>query len=208
MPAEKGAQLIVEAVLKEASDESAQIIAAAGKEAKALLDAARLAAKEEVDREMGEARVQGKLVYEEVLAEGRMKAKREALQKKEELLNVVFEKAEDKLRTYASSGKYKESILDLTVAACKKLGSEDMVIYANEKDLVKLQKSEGKIAKAVAPYSVVNLSFGAPIKTVGGVRASTRDGKVEIDDTFEGRLKREFDPLRVKVARILFEGFK
>ena len=30
------------------------------------------------------------------------------------------------------------------------------------------------------------------------------DGKIEIDDTFEGRLKRGFDSLRVKAARILF----
>ena len=68
MPAEKGARLIVEAVLKEASDESAQIIAAAEGEAKALLDAERLAVKEESDLETKEARVRGKLVYEEVLA--------------------------------------------------------------------------------------------------------------------------------------------
>ncbi len=208
MATERGAQLIVEEILKEASDKSAQIITAAKKEAKTLLDTARFTAKEEEDREIKEARARGKLIYDEVLAEGRMKAKRETLQKREELLNDVFKKAEDKLRAYVSSKKYKESILGLTIAACKKLGSEDIVIYANKRDLGTLRKFKDDIARSAVRGGMVEISFGDPIQTIGGVRVSTRDGKVEIDDTFEGKLKREFDSLRVKVARVLFEGSK
>jgi V/A-type H+-transporting ATPase subunit E len=208
LAAERGAQLIVEEILKEASDKSAQIIAAAKKEAKTLLDAARFRAKEEEDREAKEAHARGKMIYEEVLAEGRMRAKRETLQRKEELLSEVFKKAEDELRAYASSKDYKESVVNLAIAACKKLGSDEIVIRANKRDLGLLRKFENQIAKSVVHGGVVKISFGDPIQTIGGLRVSTRDGKMEIDDTFEGRLKREFDSLRVKVAKVLFEGSK
>jgi len=202
LPNEEGAQRIVEEILEEASDKSAQIIADAKKTAKKLLDAARSKAKEEEDRSIKEARVRGKQVYDEVLAEGRMKAKRETIQRKEEILNEVLKKAEQRLRAYASSKKY--DVVNLAIDACKKLDSEDVVIHANKRDSQKLQKSKGKIAQSIARGGTAKISFGKPINAVGGVRVSTRDGKVEIDDTFEGRLKRRFDPLRVKVARTLF----
>lgn len=202
MPDEKGAQLIVEEILEEASDKSAQIIADAKKEAKKLLDAARLKAKEEEDRAIKEAKARGEQVYNEMLAEGRMKAKRETIQGKEEILNEVFKRAEGRLRAYASSEKY--DAVNLAIEACKKLGTENVVIYANKKDLSQLQESKDKIAQSIAQDGTAKISFGKPIKTVGGVCVSTHDGKIEIDDTFEGRLKRKFDPLRVKVARILF----
>lgn len=208
MPAEEGARLIAKEILKEASDKSAQIIAAAKKEAKTLLDAARSKAKEEEDREIKEAHIRGKLIYDEMLAEGRMRAKRETLQKMEELLNKVFKKAEDELRAYVLSKKYEKNVVNLAITACKKLGSENVVIYANKRDLNLLQKSKYDIAQSIGRNGTAEISFGKPIQTVGGVRVSTQDGKVEIDDTFESRLKREFDSLRVKVARILFEGVK
>jgi V/A-type H+-transporting ATPase subunit E len=54
----------------------------------------------------------------------------------------------------------------------------------------------------------VNVSFGEPIQTIGGVRVGTPDGKIEIDETFDGKMRREFEALRVKVAKVLFEGSK
>jgi V/A-type H+-transporting ATPase subunit E len=202
LPNEEGAQLIVEEILREASDKSAQIIADAKKEAKTLLDAARLKVKEEEDRVIKEAQARGEQIYDEVLAEGRMKTKSETIQRKEEILKEVFKRAEGRLRAYASSKKYDAA--NLAIEACKKLGSENVIIYANKRDLSQLQKSEDEIARSIKRGGTAKISLEKPIKTVGGVRVSTRDGKIEIDDTFEGRLKRRFDSLRVKAARILF----
>lgn len=38
------------------------------------------------------------------------------------------------------------------------------------------------------------------------MRVGTPDGKMEIDDTLEARMNREFEALRIKVAKVLFEG--
>ena len=207
MSAGKGVQLIVEDILREASKKAAEVVEAARKEAKKLLDAARFRAREDEEQEIRRAQAQGERIYDEILAGGRMSAKREMLKRREEFINEVFKEAEKKLHLHASSKKYEDDIVRIAIDACKKLGSESPVIYANRRDLKLLEKYKDEIARGLKGQGkFVNISFGEPIQTVGGVRARTPDHKVEIDETFEGRMRREFEALRVKVAKVLFEG--
>lgn len=206
MPVEKGAQLIAEDILKEAREKASGIIRDAKKEARTLLDAARFGAREEEEREMKAAHARGKQVREEMLAEGRMRAKKEILQKREELINEVLKESEVKLREYTLSKKYEVSLVSITVGACKKLGSDQIVIRANRRDLKLLEGNKAQLEQKLGKGVII--SFGEPIQTIGGVRAGTPDGKIEIDETFDGRMRREFEVLRVKSAKILFEGSK
>jgi V/A-type H+-transporting ATPase subunit E len=208
LPVEKGAQLIADDILKEAKEKAAKIVRDAKKEAQTLLDAAHFGAKEEEEREVKEARAQGKSIYEEVLAGGRMKAKREILQKREELMNEVFKKAEESLRKYASSEKYERDLPRITASACKKLSSNNMVIQANRRDLKLLEKNKDQIARELGGDKPVSISLGAPIQAIGGVKVSAPDEKIEIDETFDSRMRRALETLRVKVAKVLFEGPK
>lgn len=205
--AEKGARLIADDILKEAKEKAAGIIEAAKKEARTLVDAARFGAKEEEERKTEEARARGKHVYDGVLAEGRMRAKREVLQKREELIKEVFREVEKKLQAHASSKEYEKDIVRIATAACKKLGQDDVVIRANRRDLKFLEESKDQITRELGKgVKKVNVSFGEPIQTIGGVKVGTADGRVEIDGTFEGKIRREFEGLRIKVAKVLFEG--
>lgn len=206
MPVEKGAQLIAEDILKEAKERAARIVRDAKKEAHTILDAANLSAREEEEREVKEARARGGHIHEEMLAKGRMKAKREILQKREELINEVFKKMEKSLREYASSEKYERDLLRIAVSASKKLGFDKIVIQANRRDLKLLERNKDRIARELDGEKSISISFGEPIQTIGGVKVGAPDGKIEIDETFEGRMRREFETLRVKVAKVLFEG--
>ncbi len=203
----KGARLIVEDILEEASEKAAEVVRAAKKEAKTLLDAARFGAREDEELEVQKARTRGRQIRDEILAEGRMRAKRELLQRREELINEVFKEAEKRLHVYTSSKKYEDDIVRITIEACKKLGSENPIIYANQQDLRLLEKSKDQIARELGGREKpANISFGEPIQTVGGVKIGTPDHRIEIDETFDGRMKRDFEALRVKVAKVLFEG--
>ncbi len=206
MPVEKGAQLIAEDILKEAKERAARIIRDAKKETHTILDAANLSAREEEEREVKEARARGEHIHEETLAKGRMKAKREILQKREELINEVFKKVEKSLREYVSSGKYERDLLRIAVSASKKLGFDKIVIQANRRDLKLLERNKDRIARELDGEKSISISFGEPIQTIGGVKVGAPDGKIEIDETFEGRMRREFETLRVQVAKVLFEG--
>jgi V/A-type H+-transporting ATPase subunit E len=208
LPVEKGAQLIAEDILREAREKAARIIRDAKKEAQTLLDAARFGAREEEEREVKEAKVRGKSIYEEMLAGGRMKAKREILQKREELINDVFKKAEESLRRYASSEKYEKDLPRIAVSACRKLGSDRITIQANRRDLKLLEKNKDQIARELSGEKAASISFGAPIQTIGGIKVGALEEKIEIDETFENKMRRIFETLRVKVAKVLFEGSK
>lgn len=205
----KGTRLMVEEILREASERVADIVGAAKKEATTISQAARFTAKEEEEHEAKEAQVRGRRVYEEVLIGKRTKARKEALQKREEIIKEVFKEVEKKLPKYTLSKKYKADLTKLTIDSCKKLGSDQIVIHVNKRDLRALKKAQKKITHALSTKgATVRVSFGKPIQAVGGVIVATADGKVEIDDTFEGRMRRDFDALRMKVARLLFEGSK
>lgn len=203
----KGTQLMVEEILQEAKEQAASVVSAAKKEATTILHAARFTAKEEEEREVKEAQARGKRVYEEVLMDGKTKSRKEALQKREETINEIFKEVEKKLQKHASSKKYQGDLIRLAIDSCKKLGSNKIVICANERDSRVLKRAQKKITRALSTKgATTNVSFGKPIQAIGGVKVATADRKVEIDDTFEGRMRRDFDILRVKVARLLFEG--
>ena len=207
MPVSKGTRLMVEEILREASEQAASIVAAAKKEASTILNAVHFTAKEEEEHEVKEAQARSKRIYEEVLMDGKMKAKKEALQKREGIINEVFKEVEKKLQKYTSSKKYQEDLIRMAVDSCKKLGSDRVMIFANKRDLRVLKRAQKKITQALSTKgTTTSVSFGDPIQAIGGVRVATADRKIEIDDTFEGRMRRDFDTLRVKVAKLLFEG--
>jgi V/A-type H+-transporting ATPase subunit E len=208
LPVEKGAQLIAGDILEEAREKASKIIQDAKKEAQTLLDAAHSGAREEEESEVREARAHGKHVYEEMLARGRMKAKRDILRKREEMIDEVFKKAEESLRKYASSEKYESDLPRIAVSACRKLGSDKITIQANRRDLKLLEKYKYQIARELSGDKGEGISFGVPIQTVGGIKVSAPDKKIEIDETFENKTRRVFETLRVKIAKVLFEGSK
>lgn len=207
MSAGKGVKLIVEDILKDADEKAAEVIVAAKNEAKKLLDAAHSSARENEELELQKAHTKGGQIYNEILAQGRLRAKKELLQRREEIINKVFKEADRKLREYTSSKKYEVDLLGITIETSKKLGSETIIIYANQRDLRLLEKSRNQIARELGGQGKpINISFGDPIQTSGGIKVGAPNRRIEIDETFDGRMKRHFETLRVKVAKVLFEG--
>jgi V/A-type H+-transporting ATPase subunit E len=209
VPADAGAQLIVKDILDEASGKASSIVKAAKKEAQTILDATKFDNKEEETSELKKAQDQGKQILEEITAEGRTRARRELLKKREELIDGIIRDAQKKLENYAASEKYEKELVKTVVSACKKLGSNQVIVQANRRDLKILEKSKGQIVKELGGSEKdANVSFGETIQTTGGARVAAQDGRVEIDETFEGKLRREMESLRVKIAKVLFEGSK
>jgi vacuolar-type H+-ATPase subunit E/Vma4 len=207
LSAGKGVRLIVEDIIREADEKAAEIVKAADKEAKTLLNAARFEARQNEELESQKARTRGGQIRDEILAEGRLRAKKELLQRREEIINEVFKEADRKIREYTSSKKYEADLLMIAIETSKELGSENIIIYANQLDLRLLEKSRDQIAHELGESKkLINISFGEPIQTSGGIKVGAPDRRIEIDETFDGRIKRHFEALRVKVAKVLFEG--
>jgi V/A-type H+-transporting ATPase subunit E len=207
LSAEKGAKLLAEDILKEAEEKAATIIKEAKEQANAIIDAARINAEEEEKRKLAEATAKGQQIYREILAQAKVESKKEILKKKELLIKEAFKEAEERLRKHSLAAEYKEDLIRITVNACKKLDATDLVITANQRDLKTLKSSKETIERELERGNrKIKISFGEPIQTAGGVRVKTADGRIEVDETFEGIIQKQFELLRVKVAKILFEG--
>ncbi|TDA32212.1 MAG: hypothetical protein DSO02_05685 [Hadesarchaea archaeon] len=201
--AERGAQLIAQDILGEARRRAEEILERARKEASSLLEMAEREGRREGEEELGRMREKARQQYEERVAKGRVEGRKEILKKKEELIEEVFRKAEERLRKYVSSKEYERDLVELTVRACKGLGSTEVVVEANERDLRRLKEREGELMRRLEG---VRLSFGRPLETLGGIRLRSKDGRMELDETLENRMRRERETLRVRVAKLLFEG--
>jgi len=207
LSAEKGAKLLAEDILKEAEEKAATIIKEAKEQANAIIDTARINSEEEEKRKLAEATAKGQQIYREILAQAKVEAKKEILKKKELLIKEAFKEAEERLRKHSLAAEYKEDLIRITVNACKKLDATDVVITANQRDLKTLKSSKETIERELERGNrKIKISFGEPIQTAGGVRVKTADGRIEVDETFEGIIQKQFELLRVKVAKILFEG--
>lgn len=117
--------------------------------------------------------------HAEVIANGRKLAEVKA-----EFLAQVEQAAKERLRTLRTQPDYDELFYDLCLDALNDLGA-GAVLHIDPVDeslahgLLKVldSKSEG-------------LKLVADISTVGGVIATSRDGKITCDNTFEARLNR------------------
>ena len=54
--------------------------------------------------------------------------------------------------------------------------------------------------------SNLGLKIGEKRDAMGGVTLVSKDGKIRIDNTFDGILERLRDDIRIGTARILFQG--
>ncbi|MEM3421329.1 MAG: V-type ATP synthase subunit E family protein [Candidatus Hadarchaeum sp.] len=207
MQAEKGARLLAEDILREAEEKAALIIQEATQQASAIIDSTKINAEEEEKLKLKDAEIKGRQTYAEILAQAKVEARKELLREKEQIIQRVFKEAEEKLRKHALTPEYKEDLARMIVDACRQLGSNDIIIRVNQRDLETLKSLKNTIVRELnAGNRNINISLGEPIETTGGVKVATADGKIEIDQTFEGIIQRLTDVLRVRVAKLLFEG--
>ena len=202
MRAEKGAALLAEEILSEAKREADRIIREARHESETILGSAKITAKERWLQITRETESEGARMRDQILAEGRMRARREFLQKREQLIEQGLQEIRRALQKYVSSAEYSKYLLKLAERTCKELGSDKVVLRANKRDTKILEKKLDEISKKTGK----EVSLGKPISAIGGIRAETPDGLIVADETLDSLLRREQERLRVEIAKALFEG--
>ena len=108
---------------------------------------------------------------------------------REKIIDDCFIKAHHKLSTLDEK-KYKEIVNFLMRDGSKKLGGKCTVIVSRDIDK--------KIAKNIG------LEITGSVESSGGIILQSNDGKVTLDHTFAGILKREKDKIRIMVGKLLF----
>ncbi len=137
-----------------------------------------------------------------IVANAKLRARKALLDAKEEVIREAFTRAEKALAEVAKGERYPEILKRLILEAIETIGG-DVEVVAREEDKKILSRS---FLQEVAREAKVKVTLADDtISSIGGVVVRSRDGRTEVDNTFETRLERIKGELRSSVARVLFK---
>jgi V-type H+-transporting ATPase subunit E len=183
------AEKIIKQIQKDAKSEIDQITKNTEKISKQIISDAKAQAKEEAELIVQKAKSEAENKKKILISQANQDAKKQIMQEKEKIIDDCFVKAHHKLSTL-SSDRYTRIIRDLMLEGIKKLGKNSTVIVCKDIDR--------KIAKDL------NLEVSGITESCGGIIIVSSNGKITLDNTFDGILKREKDKIRIKVGKLLF----
>ncbi|MBK1703716.1 V-type ATP synthase subunit E family protein [Halochromatium glycolicum] len=98
------------------------------------------------------------------------------------------------------STAYLKTLQGFIQTALTEMERSQVILRANSADLKLLTKQWDRVAETLPADTQANLDEN-PIETLGGVMIESSDGKIRVDNTFEGRLAR----LRSRLQQVILE---
>jgi len=197
---------IEEIIINEAKEKAENIIVKAREEAKKVLGKAEQEAKREAEEIISKKKTDAEAQARRILSEAKLEARLKILNAKEQLISEAFDKALEKLKEFSQSAQYKTALENLIKDAAIIIRGGDLEVLLPENTNVDLDLS--KIAKEVEEQTGVKTSLNISkerIRSIGGVIVRSKDRLLTVDNTFEARLERLREQLRVNVANLLFK---
>ncbi|MHC1565760.1 MAG: V-type ATP synthase subunit E [Candidatus Syntropharchaeales archaeon] len=194
-----GADEIIKKIDERASAEVDKIIQDANTRREKILDEARREAehKKQVILERGEK--EAILEKQRILADAKLKARRLRWDAQEDLVSQVLDAARNKVSKVRDDPKYGDILKVLIQEAASSIGEDELEVLLADGDSVDLEQISGELG--------IKLSLSdKKIGGMGGVIVRTRDGRIEVDNTFERRMERFTELLRTEITATLFGG--
>jgi len=183
------AEKIIEQIKKDSQKEISQILKDAENEAKNIIAIAKEQASKQAEKIQRDGATQSENIEKILVSKANQDAKKEIMKTREKIIDECFVKAHHKLSTL-SEQKYKNMVTKLMQDGHKKIGRDCTVITSRDID--------EKIAKDLG------LQITGSVESSGGIILTSGDGRITLDYTFDGILKREKDKIRIQVGRLLF----
>jgi len=183
------AEKIIEQIKKDSEKEIKQILKAAEKQAESIINTAKKDAQMESEKILSNGKKQSENIKKILVSKANQDAKREIMKAREKIIEECFTKAHHKLSTLDEE-EYKKIVNKLIKDGCKKLGEQCTIAVSRGIDR--------KIAESMG------LKVMGTIEVSGGIVFRSSDGRVTLDNTFDGILRREKDKIRIKVGKLLF----
>jgi len=204
------ADALIEALLSEARETAEKIIQDAKKTVQDTLKEQRIKGRESAREKV--ILINQKAQNDIVINKLRDKASTESkanwliLEKKHLLIENILNQVKDELRTLIKSDNYVQVLENLIVEGCINIGETDLEVILNEKDST-IQLDLDKMAENVGEKTGLKTKItksAKKIDTIGGAIIQTINGKIIINNTFEGMLKYSEREIRLKIAQTLF----
>jgi V/A-type H+-transporting ATPase subunit E len=156
------------------------------------------------DREVLAAKEMADRVYQQQVQAGELKLQGKLDRLRWELIQAVIQDLHQRLMVLpADKPRYLPILQRLLGAAAAAIEQEDLIAELNQRDLECLAKIWESFVAEAAPGKHVALS-PKPLNCSGGVRVVSKDYRIRVDNTFEGRLNRLTEELYQIIIERLF----
>lgn len=183
------AEKIIEQIKKDSQKEIEQILTEAEKQATKIVNNSIDKAKKESKEILSNGEKQSEGIKKILVSKANQDAKRKSIKARETVIEKCFEKAQRKLAELGDK-EYEKLVTRLISEGSKKLGGNCTVQTSRDIDK--------KVAKKLG------MKVTGKIEATGGIILISSNGKITLDNTFEGILRREKDRIRIKVGKLLF----
>ena len=183
------AEKIINQIKKDSEKEVKQILSEAEKQAKDIRDTAKLEAKKEAESILEKGKKDSDNHKKILVSKANQDVKRDLMNTREKIIDDCFTKAHHEL-SILKGKRYEDLVSKLISDGQKKLGNDISILVARTGDKSFVSKQ--------------GLNVGGMHEASGGVVIKSADGKVTLDNTFDGILKREKNKIRIKVGKLLF----
>jgi vacuolar-type H+-ATPase subunit E/Vma4 len=202
---DKGVRELCRRIGEDAGSQAAEILARAGEKVSGRLAQAARDAERSAGEVVGRAEEEASLESKRVLSRVQLESRRMELQGREALITEVVRRLREEIRTLRDRAGYRDCVKRLIVDGARQLGGKTVEILIAERDrgLVNdafLREAADDLARAGA----AGASLAVADETIEGTGAVVRSGRVEIDNTLEGRIARASRELRLLISKVLF----
>ena len=183
------AEKIIEQIKKDSEKEIGKIKSIAEKNAKEIISKSKKEAEIQAEKIVENGKQQTEIQKKIELSKANQELKREIMNTKEKIIDDCFTKALHEF-SILKGERYSKIVTKLIKDGQQKIGS-DCKIFAT-------RDADKKIAEDLG------LKVEGTIESSGGIILVSADGKITLNHTFDGILKRDKDKIRIKVGKLLF----
>jgi len=192
-------QALKEEIWRRAREKAENILKNAEERAKKMIETAETKAREELRSKIEPEKL---VLKRRILGKAVMDGRKAVILAKNEAIEKALEKALEKIRALTDSDLYREFLvksLKKAVEEFSDIDGEELIVYANERDLEFLREKTREL------YPSVKLKFRKG-DFIGGIIVMDSAEKRVFYDTIESRFEALRPVLREKVASLLFKG--
>ncbi|MFQ6058307.1 MAG: V-type ATP synthase subunit E [Anaerolineae bacterium] len=186
---------ILRAMEAEAQGEVERLEAEAEAAAREILAEAEAEAKAIKERHLAKVLPSLRAEQARLLHEAKLAALREVVNAREGLIARAFALAEERLSQICAQDDYPRFLRRLT---------EEVVAELGDNLLVKVTSRDVPLMSQILADMGVRGTVQAGLNSLGGLEASTSDGRISLSNTLESRLKRARQLLRREIAALVW----
>lgn len=199
---------ICEQIREDGESEIASILEKARSTAAEIVGRAEVTRDQATEKIMRDAREKGETESRRLLSGVNIEVRRTKLKAREDVVGVITKKVQEELEGIRGSSDYPDILTRLVGEAIRGLDGKSFIVYVDRKDLGLLEEKVFPRVKEMmaAESSPVSSLQARPLEksSAGGARVGQPGGKVIYDNTFEARLFRYRDDIRMAIFDEVF----